>query len=98
MPSELEEILTGYPNVQDICVTPADDAELGQRICECILPKNGADREQFALQNVRRYLAERNLASFKLPDQVMLVNEMPLTKVGKIYRQKLRKLAEKTGK
>ena len=40
MPSELEERLADYPGADLVCVTPASDAELGQRICLFIQPKS----------------------------------------------------------
>lgn len=97
MPSEIEEYLADYPDAETVCVTPADDLELGQRICLFIKPRDGADRSQFTLQSIRSYLAERQVATFKMPDQLVIVGEMPLTKVGKLDRKKMRELAEKGG-
>ena len=79
-----------------MCVTPASDAELGQRICLFIQPRSDADTSQFSLQQVRTYLTARQVAVFKLPDQVMVLDRLPLTKVGKIDRKRLREMAEET--
>ncbi|HGD4400871.1 TPA: hypothetical protein ACIOWV_001202 [Streptococcus agalactiae] len=42
------------------------------------------------LRDIRNYLVERGLASFKLPDEVQYVDQWPLTSVGKVDKSKLK--------
>ena len=48
------------------------------------------------LREIRNYLAERGLASFKLPDEVQYVDQWPLTNVGKVDKNKLKQQMIKT--
>ena len=69
MPSELEEYLLDHPQIQQVCVVPADDEKLGQRICIC-LPEALSG---IGLTQLRQFLKEKEIASFKMPDQVIYI-------------------------
>lgn len=90
MPSELEEYLLDHPQIQQVCVVPADDEKLGQRICIC-LPEALSG---IGLTQLRQFLKEKEIASFKMPDQVIYIREWPYTAVNKIDRGRLREMAE----
>ena len=64
----------------------ADDA-LGERICAVVVGSGDA----LDLATLRGYLADRGLASFKLPDTVRRVSSLPLTAVGKVDKAALRR-------
>jgi non-ribosomal peptide synthetase component E (peptide arylation enzyme) len=42
-----------------------------------------------ALRELRAFLMERGLASFKLPDRIVPVDELPLTAIGKVDKRAL---------
>ena len=44
----------------------------------------------------RKFLMEKGLATYKLPDQLVKIDEWPLTSVKKINRVKLREIANNT--
>ena len=90
MPSELEEYLLDHPQIQQVCVVPADDEKLGQRIRIC-LPEALSG---IGLTRLRQFLKEKEIASFKMPDQVIYIREWPYTAVNKIDRGRLREMAE----
>ena len=48
------------------------------------------DDTVLTLRDIRNYLVERGLASFKLPDEVQYVDQWPLTSVGKVDKNKLK--------
>ena len=62
------------------------DETLGEKIGVFILKGNTA----LTLGDIRNYLLERGLASFKLPDEVQYVEQWPLTSVGKVDKNKLK--------
>ena len=62
------------------------DDTLGEKIGVFILRGNTT----LTLREIRNYLAERGLASFKLPDEVQYVDQWPLTSVGKVDKNKLK--------
>ncbi|WP_027627833.1 (2,3-dihydroxybenzoyl)adenylate synthase [Ruminiclostridium cellobioparum] len=88
-PSEIEELLLKNELIEEIQVVGIKDKLLGERICAFILD----DTERMTLKDIRNYLIDRDVAAFKLPDQMVYVNSWPLTGVGKIDRNKLRELA-----
>lgn len=90
MPSELEEYLLDHPQIQQVCVVPADDEKLGQRICICLPEAHSG----IGLTQLRQFLKEKEIASFKMPDQVIYIREWPYTAVNKIDRGRLREMAE----
>lgn len=89
-PSEIEELLLKNEFIEEVQVVGIKDKLLGERICAFILD----DTKRMTLKDIRNYLIDRDVAAFKLPDQIVFVNSWPLTGVGKIDRNKLRELAD----
>ncbi|MBJ6973683.1 2,3-dihydroxybenzoate-AMP ligase, partial [Vibrio cholerae] len=59
------------------------DSYLGERIGVALISKDST----LTLQALRQFLKERNLASFKLPDELHIVSHLPKTAVGKIDKK-----------
>lgn len=89
-PSEIEALLSENELIDDVQVVGVKDILLGEKICVFILDNT----ERMTLNDIRNYLINRDVAAFKLPDQIIYVNSWPLTSVGKIDRNKLRELGE----
>ncbi len=87
-PTELEEALLKHPEIDDVQVVGIKDDNLGERICVFVL----GDDLDIQLNDVRSFLQESDVASFKLPDQIKCVSQWPLTNVGKIDRNSLKEL------
>ena len=90
MPSELEDYLSGCDFLKEAYVIPADDEALIQRICVVAKPS----KENVTLNDVREYLEEKQVAAFKMPDQLIIVDKFPYTTVGKVDKKALKRLAE----
>jgi acyl-CoA synthetase (AMP-forming)/AMP-acid ligase II len=57
-------------------------------VCVCVAPKTG---ETLTLDDLVAYLRdEKRVASFKLPERMLLVDELPRNPVGKVLKRKLR--------
>jgi len=67
-------------------VVSVPDEYLGERSCAFIIP-NG--RQPRAVE-IKSWIRARGLAEFKVPDQVVFVEEFTATAVGKISRKELR--------
>jgi 2,3-dihydroxybenzoate-AMP ligase len=63
------------------------DPELGERVCLYLVPHAGSTVE---LAEIRAALLDLGIARFKLPERVVVVDELPLTKVGKVDKKALR--------
>jgi acyl-CoA synthetase (AMP-forming)/AMP-acid ligase II len=93
-PREIEESLYEHPKVRDAAVVGLPDARLGERVCACIVPKDG---ETMAFDEMIEFL-KRRVATYKLPEQLVILTELPRTPTGKVQKTPLRRIAlEKLG-
>ena len=83
---EIEDHLLAHPRVFDAAVVSIPDPYLGERSCAFIIP-NG---EKPKAAELKAFVRGRNLAEFKVPDQIVFVSEFQTTAVGKISRKELR--------
>ncbi|MCZ7661803.1 MAG: AMP-binding protein [Thermoleophilia bacterium] len=74
VPSEIESLLVRHPGVAEVCVVGTANPVLGESICACVRLEEG--KERLSLDEVRGYLAGE-LAPFKLPDELMVVPDLP---------------------
>ena len=87
-PDEIESLLQGHPKVREVSVVGWPDARLGELVCVCVVPKPG---ETVTLEDLVGYLRDdKKVASFKLPERIMLVDELPRNPVGKVLKRNLR--------
>ncbi|WP_330647100.1 AMP-binding protein (plasmid) [Thioclava litoralis] len=84
---EVEDLLLSHPAVFDAVVVSIPDARLGERACAFIQPKEGQSTDASAL---RAHLRARDVAAFKIPDEIRMVTGFATTAVGKISRRQLR--------
>ena len=87
-PEEVENHLMAHPGVLDAAVVAVADPYLGERTCAYVVPAAGAAAPDAA--QLRRFVRERGVAAFKVPDLVQVVPEFPVTGVGKTSKRELR--------
>jgi non-ribosomal peptide synthetase component E (peptide arylation enzyme) len=68
------------------------DKLLGERICAYIETKGGAT---LTFDNIIEFLKSKNASVLQLPERIIFVESMPMTKVGKLDKNALRKDIEK---
>jgi 2,3-dihydroxybenzoate-AMP ligase len=83
---EIEDHLLAHPNVFDAAVVSVPDEYLGERSCAFIIPRGEKPRAAA----IKAWMRTRNIAEFKVPDQVVLVESFETTAAGKISRKELR--------
>jgi 2,3-dihydroxybenzoate-AMP ligase len=83
---EVEDHLLAHPQVFDAAVVSMPDAFLGERSCAFII----ADGEAPAPAAIKEWMRGRDIAAFKIPDQIVFVEAFETTAVGKISRKELR--------
>lgn len=64
------------------------DEYLGERTCAYVILRAGA--EPLKPVAIRRFVRERGLAGYKVPDHVEFVDTFPYTGVGKVSKKDLR--------
>lgn len=84
---EVENHLMAHPGVLDAAVIAVPDAYLGERTCAYVVPTAGTD---LAAPALRRFVRERGIAGYKVPDVIRVVEEFPVTPVGKTSKRRLR--------
>ncbi|MCX8995980.1 AMP-binding protein [Rhizobiaceae bacterium BDR2-2] len=83
---EIEDHLLAHPDVFDAAVVSVPDEFLGERSCAFII----AQGEPPKASAIKAFMRTRNLADFKVPDQIVFVSAFQTTAVGKISRKELR--------
>ena len=86
-PREIEEFLLRHPGVQDVQVFGVPDPKYGEEVCAWVVPRRGQvlDPEQV------RDFCRGQIAHFKVPRHVRIVDAFPLTATGKAQKFEMRK-------
>ena len=84
-PQEIEQLLNKLGGVQAAAVFGMPDAELGERTVAAIVTGAPLDRRA-----ILESFVEQGIARYKVPDQVVVVDAIPLTNIGKADKKALR--------
>jgi fatty-acyl-CoA synthase len=84
-PSEIENLLVSRSDVADAVVIGVDDPDFGQRLKAFVVPAEGAELD---VEDLRDHV-RANLARYKVPREVVFLDELPRNPTGKVQRQKL---------
>jgi acyl-CoA synthetase (AMP-forming)/AMP-acid ligase II len=90
-PGELEAALADHPAVAQVAVVPVADETFGQIGVAAVVPLDPARPP--SLEDLRAFGAAR-IASYKLPDRVVIVDALPLTPMEKLDRVALERAVE----
>jgi acyl-CoA synthetase (AMP-forming)/AMP-acid ligase II len=85
-PEEVEEVLMAHPGVDEAAIIGVPDEEWGERVRAIVVAKDGVAPTAKELMD---HCHER-LASFKRPESVIFVTELPRNPLGKILKRVLR--------
>ncbi|MEZ5210176.1 AMP-binding protein [Gordonia sp. (in: high G+C Gram-positive bacteria)] len=84
-PQEVENLLAEHPGVDDIAVIGVDDAEYGTRLRAFVVAAEGATPDADEL----RAHVKAHLARYKVPRDVVFVEDLPRNPTGKLVRRML---------
>jgi long-chain acyl-CoA synthetase len=85
-PTEVEDALRGFPGVADIAIVGIPNDRDGEHVAAAVVEKPGEHVDGAAL----RAYARENLAHYKAPKHVYIVEELPKSLIGKVIRRKVR--------
>jgi len=92
-PAELEEQIGLIDGVQSVAVVGLPDKVMGEKIIACIIPAPGSSITD---KDIIAYCKKR-LANYKVPNVVMIMDEFPVTALGKVQKFKLIEALEAKG-
>jgi 2,3-dihydroxybenzoate-AMP ligase len=84
---EVENLVYELPQVTQVAAVSMPDPELGERVCIYAVLAPGAT---LTLDTVRAAMTSAHVARYKWPEHLVVVPELPATKVGKIDKRALR--------
>lgn len=87
-PNQLENTITGHPDVLEAAVIGVPDADSGEGVKLFAVRRPGAELTEADL----RLWCKSNMAAYKVPGEVEFMGELPKSNVGKVLRRELREL------
>jgi acyl-CoA synthetase (AMP-forming)/AMP-acid ligase II len=85
-PEEVEQAMMSHPAVDDAAIIGVPDMDWGERVRALVVKKKGTECSEKELVD---YCHQR-LASFKRPESVVFVDELPRNALGKVLKRVLR--------
>jgi len=93
-PAEIEELLITHPAIEESSVIGVEDADWGERLAAFVVLRPGQELTEDEVKD----FVKANLARYKVPREVHLVDELPRNPTGKVLKRELRaRLAEISG-
>ncbi len=93
-PAEVEELLGAHEAIEEAAAIGVDDEKFGQRLKAFVVLRNGSKLSE---EEVKGYVKE-NLANYKVPGQVVFVDELPRNPTGKVIKRELEEDGSDKGK
>jgi 2,3-dihydroxybenzoate-AMP ligase len=83
---EIENLILSHPAVQNVACVPVPCPELGERMCACLVLQPKASLSFDALV---QFLETKEMAKIKLPEHLLILDELPLSNFGKVSKKTL---------
>jgi len=87
---EIENLILMHPAVQNVACVPVPDANLGEKMCACVILKPGTS---LALHDLVDFLKDKEIARFKLPERLLICEDFPVSTFGKVSKKTLAEMA-----
>jgi acyl-CoA synthetase (AMP-forming)/AMP-acid ligase II len=84
-PIEVEKTLAAHPDVAEATVLGVDDEQYGQRLVAFVVL---AQVESASVDILKQHVRD-NLANYKVPREIVVLDELPRSSTGKIARRDL---------
>lgn len=88
-PAEVEDLISGHPEVIEATALGVEDKEWGHRLRAFVVKVEGASVDEDV---IKAYVKE-NLARYKVPREVIFLDELPRNPTGKILKRELREIS-----
>lgn len=85
-PREIEEFLYRHPDIQDVQVIGVPDEKYGEELCAWVVARAGVQLDEDAV----RAFCRDQIAHYKVPRHIRMVQEFPTTVTGKVQKFQMR--------
>ncbi len=86
---EIENLILAHPSVINVACVAMPDTILGEKMCAFVILRKGTE---LTLAELTEFLMEREMARFKLPERLEVLEEFPVSTFGKVSKKDLVKL------
>lgn len=83
---EIENLILSHPAVQNVACVPVPDPDLGEKMCACVILKSGFS---LSLNQLTDFLKTKEIAKFKLPEHMAVLDDFPVSTFGKVSKKAL---------
>jgi acyl-CoA synthetase (AMP-forming)/AMP-acid ligase II/carbon monoxide dehydrogenase subunit G len=87
-PKEVEDLLARHEAVADVAAVGVDDKDFGQRLRAFVVLEDGKKASEDELKDH----VKRNLANYKVPREVVFLDELPRNATGKVLKRELEEM------
>jgi acyl-CoA synthetase (AMP-forming)/AMP-acid ligase II/carbon monoxide dehydrogenase subunit G len=87
-PQEVEHLLARHEAVSDVAAIGVDDRDFGQRLRAFVVLEKG---KQASEDELKAYVTA-NLARYKVPREIVFLDELPRNVTGKVLKRELKRL------
>src|SRR3989449_241488 len=87
---EIENLILSHPAVQNVACVPVPDPSLGERMCACVVLRKG---RSLNLPQLVDFLMKKEIAKFKLPESLQILDDFPVSTFGKVSKKALAEMA-----
>jgi fatty-acyl-CoA synthase len=87
-PAEVEDLISGHPDVVEATAIGVEDKEWGHRLRAFVVKKGDASLDE---DTIKHYVRD-HLARYKVPREVIFLEELPRNPTGKILKRELREM------
>jgi len=91
---EIEALVAEHPGVAEVAVVGYPDEKLGEKVCLVVAPRRG---QSVTLQEIIDHLRRREIAVYKLPEKLVVLERLPRNPLGKVLKQALREQVVREG-
>jgi acyl-CoA synthetase (AMP-forming)/AMP-acid ligase II/uncharacterized membrane protein len=87
-PKEVEDLLARHDAVAEAAALGVEDSDFGQRLRAFVVLERG---KQASEDDLKTYI-KRNLARYKVPREIVFLDELPRNATGKVLKRELKQL------
>ncbi|AFZ69924.1 acyl-CoA synthetase (AMP-forming)/AMP-acid ligase II [Caldisphaera lagunensis DSM 15908] len=93
--AEVEDLLKKHPKILDAAVVGWPDQRLGEVVAAFVVVKQG---ETISLDEIKKFMDEQQVAKYKWPERLLIVEQIPRNPVGKVMKNVLREKVKELAK